>query len=170
MSQFFDIKRKDFWQMFIHHIVTVLLLSFSWTCNFHRIGTMVMVIHDFADIPLDGAKIFSYLKMRRLSNILFALLAFSWIFTRIVLLPYRIIAYSSYYALWVVKMFPAYYIFNSLLCALQVLHVIWTALILKIGYDSICSNDGVSVAVSRFTVYVGMLSRFTVCISSPYSC
>lgn len=133
--------------MFLHHIVTVLLLAFSWTCNFHRIGALVMVIHDSADVPLDGAKIFSYLKMQRLSNAAFALLTISWIFTRIGLLPYRIIAYSSYYALWVVEMFPAYYIFNSLLCALQILHVIWTALILKIGYDGIYNNNMVSVGL-----------------------
>jgi len=141
VSQFFDIKRKDFWQMFIHHIVTVLLLAFSWTCNFHRIGSLVLVIHDFADIPLDGAKIFRYLKMQRVSNIVFTIFALAWIFSRIGLFPYRIIAYSSYYALDVVEMFPAYYIFNSLLCSLQVLHIIWTALILKIGYDGI-TKDG----------------------------
>lgn len=140
--------------MFIHHIVTVLLLSFSWTCNFHRIGTLVMVLHDFADIPLDGAKICSYLKMQRLSNILFAILAFSWIFTRIGLLPYRVISYSTYYALDVVEMFPAYYIFNSLLCALQVLHIIWTVLILKIGYDAFSNNDGVSFNYDFFFSFV----------------
>jgi len=143
VSQFFDIRRKDFWQMFIHHIVTVLLLSFSWTCNFHRIGTLVMVIHDFADIPLDGAKIFRYLKMQETSNIVFLIFAAAWIFSRIGLFPYRIIAYSSYYALDVVEMFPAYYIFNSLLCALQILHIIWTALILKIGYDGIFKRNGI---------------------------
>lgn len=130
--------------MFIHHIVTVLLLSFSWTCNFHRIGTLVLVIHDFADIPLDGAKIFRYLKMQRISDIVFAIFAFSWIFTRIGLLPYRVIAYSTYHALSVLEMFPAYYIFNGLLCCLQILHIIWTALILKIGYDGL-NNNGVSL-------------------------
>lgn len=92
--------------MFVHHIVTVLLLSFSWTCNFHRIGTLVMVIHDFADIPLDGAKICRYLKKKRLSNIVFAVFAFCWIFSRIGLLPYRVISYSSFYALNEVPMFP----------------------------------------------------------------
>lgn len=49
------------------------------------------------------------------------------------LLPWRVISYSTYHALAVVPMFPAYYIFNALLCALQVLHVIWTWLILRIA-------------------------------------
>jgi len=34
-------------------------------------------------------------------------------------------------------MFPAYYIFNSLLCVLLVLHIFWTYLILKIVHNSL---------------------------------
>jgi len=45
-SQFIDVKRKDFWQMFIHHIATITLLSFSYLVNFVRVGTLVLVIHD----------------------------------------------------------------------------------------------------------------------------
>lgn len=52
-SQFFDVKRKDFWQMFIHHIATISLLSFSWICNLHRVGTLILVVHDSADFILD---------------------------------------------------------------------------------------------------------------------
>jgi hypothetical protein len=52
-SQFFDVKRKDFWQMFVHHIATILLLSFSWICNLHRAGSVVLVIHDAADCIVD---------------------------------------------------------------------------------------------------------------------
>lgn len=53
ISQFFDVKRKDFWEMFIHHITTIALLGFSWTCNLTRVGTLVMIIHDVADIFLE---------------------------------------------------------------------------------------------------------------------
>ncbi|CAI6375086.1 unnamed protein product [Macrosiphum euphorbiae] len=34
VSQFFDVKRKDFWQMIVHHICTICLLSFSWILVF----------------------------------------------------------------------------------------------------------------------------------------
>lgn len=53
VSQFFDVKRKDFWQMFIHHIATIVLMSFSWVCNLTRIGSLVLVTHDSADIFLE---------------------------------------------------------------------------------------------------------------------
>lgn len=39
--------------MFVHHVVTLCLLTFSWACNLVRIGSLVLVIHDFADIPLE---------------------------------------------------------------------------------------------------------------------
>lgn len=53
ISQFFDVKRKDFWQMFIHHKATIMLMSFSWVCNLTRIGSLVLVVHDCADIFLE---------------------------------------------------------------------------------------------------------------------
>ena len=52
-SQFFDVKRKDFWEMFIHHMTTISLMGLSWTCNLTRVGTLVLVIHDCADIFLE---------------------------------------------------------------------------------------------------------------------
>ena len=38
-SQFFDVKRKDFWEMFIHHNTTILLIALSWTAHFTRVTT-----------------------------------------------------------------------------------------------------------------------------------
>lgn len=53
MSQFFDVKRKDFWQMFVHHIATIVLMALSWVANMQRIGSVVLLIHDLADIFLE---------------------------------------------------------------------------------------------------------------------
>jgi hypothetical protein len=55
-SQFIDVKRKDFWQMFIHHIATISLLSFSYIVNFVRVGTLVLVVHDCGDYWLEVKK------------------------------------------------------------------------------------------------------------------
>lgn len=52
-SQFVDVKRKDFWQMFIHHMITILLMALSWVCNLHRVGSLVLLVHDCADIFLE---------------------------------------------------------------------------------------------------------------------
>lgn len=44
---------KDFWEMFAHHVATMLLLWFSWSGNFVRVGTLVLVIHDAADYLME---------------------------------------------------------------------------------------------------------------------
>lgn len=40
---------QDFKEMVVHHLVTIALLYFSWCCNFVRIGTLVLVVHDAVD-------------------------------------------------------------------------------------------------------------------------
>lgn len=141
VTQFIDTKRKDFWQMFVHHIVTVLLLVLSWACNFHRIGALVLAIHDIADVPLEGAKLAKYCKKQRLADLLFAIFTLTWIYTRCYLLPTRVIYYTTYEALSIIPFFPAYYIFNGLLCLLQVLHLAWTWLIMRVVFYAL-QNDG----------------------------
>ncbi len=57
-----EISRKDFKEMTIHHIATLLLLSLSYVTSFTRIGSTIILVHDLADIFLETAKIFVYLK------------------------------------------------------------------------------------------------------------
>lgn len=140
ITQIADTKRKDFWQMFVHHIVTVVLLVLSWACNFHRIGALVLAIHDVADVPMEGAKLAKYCKKQRLADLLFGIFTFVWIYTRCYLLPTRVIYYTSYKALTVIKFFPAYYIFNGLLMLLQILHFAWTWLIIRIVFYALQNN------------------------------
>ncbi|KAI8442009.1 hypothetical protein MSG28_005662 [Choristoneura fumiferana] len=53
LSQFWDVRRKDFWQNFVHHLATISLISFSWVLNAHRVGTLVILSHDPAEIFLE---------------------------------------------------------------------------------------------------------------------
>merc|ERR550532_3182415 len=69
--QFFDVKRKDFWEMFVHHLTTIALLCFSWTCNLTRCGALVLIVHDFADAFLEAAKLFHYAKYDTVCDIIF---------------------------------------------------------------------------------------------------
>ncbi|XP_066593918.1 ceramide synthase 6 [Prorops nasuta] len=135
-SQFFDVKRKDFWQMFIHHIATIVLMCFSWVGNLTRIGSLVLLVHDCADIFLEAAKMAKYANYQKLCDFIFVIFTLLWIVTRIGIYPFWIIYSTSIEAPKLVPMFPAYYIFNSLLILLLFLHAIWTWLILKIAYNA----------------------------------
>lgn len=55
-SQLLHWERNDFVEMFIHHLVTILLMTLSWTSNTVRIGTLVLVVHDCADIFMEAAR------------------------------------------------------------------------------------------------------------------
>ncbi len=37
ISQFTDVQRKDFWEMFLHHVATIALLGISWATNFFKV-------------------------------------------------------------------------------------------------------------------------------------
>lgn len=132
-SQFFDVKRKDFWEMFIHHQATIALIMFSWTTHFVRMGTLVMIVHDCSDPLLEMAKLLRYANYNRASESVLVVFTPAWVISRCVVFPgwilqstiFDALKYSTY------QVFPAYYIFNGLLCTLQCLHVMWTYLLFK---------------------------------------
>lgn len=142
VSQFFDVIRKDFWQMFIHHVATVLLIMFSWVCNLHRAGSLVLLVHDFADIFLEGAKALKYARYQKTCDVVFAFFTIVWIITRLGFFPFWILYSTAIDAPRIVNtMFPAYYIFNGLLVLLLVLNLYWTYLILRIAYNSLSAGQ-----------------------------
>uniref|UniRef100_A0A3B3QTZ3 Ceramide synthase 5 n=1 Tax=Paramormyrops kingsleyae TaxID=1676925 RepID=A0A3B3QTZ3_9TELE len=87
-SQFRDIKRKDFLIMFIHHLATVSLISFSYVNNMVRVGTLVMCVHDASDFLLESAKLANYAKYQRLCDSLFVLFGMVFVTTRLVIYPF----------------------------------------------------------------------------------
>lgn len=45
--------------MFIHHLATVSLISFSYVNNMVRVGSLVMCVHDASDFLLEVSKLSS---------------------------------------------------------------------------------------------------------------
>lgn len=141
ISQFYDVKRKDFWQMFIHHLATISLLCFSWICNFHRVGSLVLVVHDAADCLLDLAKLLKYMRWQKTCDIIFAVFTIVWIITRDGLFPFWIIRSTIFDSPGYLEMFPAYYVFNFLLLVLFVLHILWTYLIFRVACSTFKAGE-----------------------------
>ncbi|XP_062609798.1 ceramide synthase 5-like isoform X2 [Saccostrea cucullata] len=140
-SQFMDVKRKDFWEMFTHHCATISLLTFSWCGNFVRVGTLVLCIHDAVDYWLEAAKMAKYIKAQRLCDVLFAVFGVVWFITRLVLYPTKIVYSTLFYAHPIVGWGPAYFLYNGLLISLQILHLCWTYMIGRIFWMQITSKE-----------------------------
>lgn len=133
-SQFSDVKRKDFWQMFLHHIITLSLLIFSLLCNFQRVGSLIIVLHDTADSSLELAKLGKYARNKWISDPFFGVFTVTWFVTRLYIYP-KIILYSTIYeAVEHLQEFPAFHYFNCLLCLLLAMHIVWFSMILRVVY------------------------------------
>uniref|UniRef100_A0A8C6ML49 Ceramide synthase 5 n=1 Tax=Nothobranchius furzeri TaxID=105023 RepID=A0A8C6ML49_NOTFU len=137
VSQFTDVKRKDYIMMFVHHLATILLITFSYTNNMLRAGTLVMCVHDTSDIFLEAAKLANYAKYQRLCDGLFVLFSFSFFLTRLVIFPFWIV-YSVLFDSWeIMGPYRAWWLLNGLLLVLQTLHIIWFYLISRIAVKAI---------------------------------
>lgn len=104
---------KDFYVMLFHHIITICLVGFSYFWGLHRIGMLILMVHDVSDVFLDYAKCFHYLELvfprfRRIlsdatqeffSTITFVNLIISWIVYRLYLYPAYCV-YSAFFESW----------------------------------------------------------------------
>lgn len=128
---------QDFTEQVIHHFVTIILISFSYSLNLLRIGSLVLLLHDSSDYLLEASKLFNYTHWRRLCDTLFIIFSLVFFYTRLVLFPTRIL-YTTYFESTVnLGTFFGYYFLNILLMILQLLHVFWSCLILRMIYSFI---------------------------------
>jgi len=131
ISQFFDVQRKDFWEMFIHHNTTIALIALSWTAHFTRVGTLVILVHDCSDHLLEFAKLLKYTGFQHCCDIFFGLFAVTWIVTRCGVFPAWILYSTVHDAGNFFELSPLYYLFLVLLGLLQLLNLIWTFMLIK---------------------------------------
>ncbi|XP_067649176.1 ceramide synthase 2-like [Haliotis asinina] len=129
---FYDVKRKDFWEMATHHMITMLLLYFSWITNYVRVGTLVLVVHDASDHWMAGAKMAKYLKKQMLCEVLFFIFIVIWVYCRLYLYPFRILKTTYFEVHDYIAVGTCFWLFNFMLAALQVLHIVWTCFILRV--------------------------------------
>ncbi|KAK4333005.1 TLC domain-domain containing protein [Rhodotorula toruloides] len=140
-----EARRKDYYQMFAHHIITSLLMMFSYVLNWTRIGNTILCTMDLVDIFLPLAKLFKYTGNHRASDATFAIFLISWIVTRhiifgriiwsVVVEPQTVLDYD-----W--RSEDGYYFsrntqrcFTALLLALQLLICLWLAMILRVLWN-----------------------------------
>ncbi|XP_060116081.1 ceramide synthase 3 [Heteronotia binoei] len=128
-----DTKRKDYKAHVVHHLAALGLMFCSYSANYVRLGTLVMIIHDCADFWLEAAKIFNYAHWENTCSVLFVIFSIVFFITRLVLFPFWIIRATAYYPTYYSMTFViAYFFFNGMLLVLQCLHIYWGYLVFKI--------------------------------------
>jgi hypothetical protein len=134
--------RGDFREMCIHHVVTNLLVIGSSHFRLTRIGSMVFLVHDISDVPVDLSKLANFLKWKRATTICFAIMCLSWFVLRLGIFPfviYKSVLYESYLILEDGRVDPLLYLlyrhfFYYLVGQIILLHVCWFGMFLKMGY------------------------------------
>lgn len=134
--------RGDFREMFVHHVFTNLLIIGSSFYRLQYIGSMVFLLHDISDIPVDLSKLANFLKWKTTTVVCFVSMCITWLLTRLLILPF-IVWRSIIYESWLVcagnYIPPMYYnmfqpIFVFLLGFLILLHFFWFTMFLRMGY------------------------------------
>ncbi|KAL1596403.1 Sphingosine N-acyltransferase lag1 [Paraconiothyrium brasiliense] len=87
-------KRKDYAEMFTHHIFTIALLFLSYGYYHTRVGIVILCIMDLVDIVLPTAKLLKYLGYAKTCDIFFGLFVVVWVVTRQTFFP--MVIYSVY--------------------------------------------------------------------------
>jgi len=151
ISLLLDAKKKDFYQMFAHHVFTVLLLMISFHQSHMRVGAVVFVLHNISDPFLQLAKLFKYTydasgkKLTILdvfSTISFVVFMIMFFLTRLVYYP--MVIHSCHFR------GPSFFFDRpheplentliGLLTALVPIHIFWFYLIIKVAQKALKSS------------------------------
>uniref|UniRef100_A0A803NL87 TLC domain-containing protein n=1 Tax=Cannabis sativa TaxID=3483 RepID=A0A803NL87_CANSA len=129
-----ETRRKDFSVMMSHHVITVILIWFSYFTRFFRIGSIILALHDASDVFMEAAKVFKYSEKELGASVFFGCFAVSWLILRLIYFPFWIIRSSSYDLCKYLRLSEAfhrfmYYVFNTMLLMLLVFHIYWWVLI-----------------------------------------
>ncbi|EEA27924.1 hypothetical protein TMatcc_003775 [Talaromyces marneffei ATCC 18224] len=80
-------RRKDFYHMLSHHVLTSSLLSAAYIYRFYNVANVVLSLMDIVDFLLPAAKILKYFGYETMCNTVFVLLILTWLVTRHILYP-----------------------------------------------------------------------------------
>ncbi|CAK7326450.1 unnamed protein product [Dovyalis caffra] len=148
---FWETRRSDFGVSMSHHVATVILIVLSYILRFGRVGSVVLAIHDASDVFLEVGKMSKYSGAEGIASFAFILFVLSWILLRLIYYPFWVLWSTSYEVLLNLdkEKHPVdgpiyYYVFNSLLYCLLVLHIYWWVLIYRMLANQIKARGQLS--------------------------
>lgn len=130
--------RGDFQEMMVHHVITNLLVIGSSVCRLTRIGSMIFLVHDLSDVPVDLSKLANFLKWKITTLVCFFSMIAVWLATRLYALPVIIYGAMVTQSQYVVQeglpvlLYVHYrYMFYILIGMLIMLHVAWFGMFMQ---------------------------------------
>lgn len=148
---FWETRRSDFGVSMSHHVATVILIMLSYIFRFGRVGSIVLALHDASDIFLEIGKMSKYSKAEGMASFAFILFVLSWIILRLIYYPFWVLWSTSYEVVHnldkdkhPVEGPVYYYVFNTLLYCLLVLHIYWWVLIYRMLVKQIQARGQIS--------------------------
>jgi hypothetical protein len=135
--------RGDFREMAIHHVITNLLVIGSSHFRLNRCGSMVFMVHDISDVPVDMSKLANFMKWKVTTVICFVTMVITWAILRLGILPffiYKSVLLESHTisngtdGVSVEFFYTWRPFFFSLFAGIIMLHVFWFQVLIKIGY------------------------------------
>ncbi|KAM0671306.1 TRAM protein transporter [Ordospora colligata] len=134
---------KDFLQMVVHHLVTLLLLGMSYCTDMVRCGIAIMAVHDLSDPFLEVAKLLNYTQSNTLATIVFMLFAVIFIISRLGVYACLVAAPIGIYV-WNHEFRFALRAMAVMVQILVLMHIVWSCMILKMAMRisrSTCIKD-----------------------------
>lgn len=123
--------RNDFVEMFLHHVVTLMLYGGSYMINMTDAGSVIMYLHDWADVFTSFVRCFTETTLTPLSVASALGMLLSWFYTRLWVFP-QVIYWSCFHKdIYHGAGFVSDKFFGSLLSILFILHVYWFFVLLK---------------------------------------
>ncbi|KAI5678773.1 hypothetical protein M9H77_09723 [Catharanthus roseus] len=148
---FWETRRSDFGVSMGHHVATAILIVLSYVFRFARVGSIVLALHDASDIFLEIGKMSKYSGAEALASFAFVLFVLSWILLRLTYFPFWVLWSTSYEVIQTLDKEKHkiegpiyYYVFNTLLFCLLVLHVYWWVLIYRMLVRQIQARGQIS--------------------------
>jgi len=133
----FSIGDYNFWEMLLHHVVTLSLIVLCFITKHTALGSLVMILHGLTDIPVAFAKIFSNTSLGTVTFIAYLSMLVSWLYYRVfvfigsVIYPIYIVDRKARAETGTFGEPTCYWI---LLSTLAFLHIFWIGLFFKMGY------------------------------------
>ncbi|XVE74438.1 hypothetical protein DITRI_Ditri12bG0017500 [Diplodiscus trichospermus] len=148
---FWETRRSDFGVSMGHHVATVILIVLSYIFRFGRVGSVVLALHDASDVFLEIGKMSKYSGAETIASLAFPTFVLSFALLRLVYFPFWVLRSTSYEVLLTLDKEKhsvdgpiCYYLFNTLLFGLLVLHIYWWVLMYRMLVKQIQSRGNVS--------------------------